>query len=81
MRGFTVLTIWKNVRRKFLRVIGIPTGKNKMSQQVLEKVKEEVLKLGVKINSNEYDHAHRVGLKFIADDGNIQQQVIVGMTF
>ena len=36
-------------RRKCLRVIGIPTGKNETSQQVLEKVKEEVSKLGVKI--------------------------------
>ena len=40
----------------------IPTDKNETSQQVLEKVKEEVSKLGVKINSNEYDRAHRVGL-------------------
>ena len=67
-------------RRKCLRIIGIPTDKNETSQQVLEKVKEEVPKLGVKINPNEYDRAHRVEPKFTADDGKIHQQVIVGMT-
>ena len=43
-------------------------------------MKEEVSKLGVKINPNEYDLAHRVGPKFTADDGKIHQQVIAGMT-
>ena len=43
--------------------------------------KNAILKLGVKINPNEYDRAHRVGPpKFTADDGTIHQQVIVGMT-
>ena len=40
-------------RRKCLRVIGRPTDKNETSQQVLGKVKEEVSKLGAKINPNE----------------------------
>ena len=60
------------------RVIGIPTDKDKTSQQALEKVKEKLSKLGVVINTNEY--SHRVGPKFLADDGKIHQQVIVGMT-
>ena len=66
-------------RRKCFRVIGIPTDKDETSQQVLEKMKE-VSKLGVVINTNDYDRTHRVGPKFAADDWKIHQQVTVGMT-
>ena len=67
-------------RRKCLRAIGIPTDKDETPQQVLEKVKEEVSKMGSVINPNEYNRVHRFRPKVTADDGKIHQQVIVGMT-
>ena len=51
-------------RRQSLRIIGIPLNKNgvkEIESECLNKVKAEVVKLGVNLSKCEFDRAHRIG--------------------
>ena len=51
-------------RRQSLRIIGIPLNENGVKEtesECLNKVKAEVVKLGVNLSNCEFDRAHRIG--------------------
>ena len=48
-------------RRTSLRINGIPCHGKESAEESLRKVKEEIAKLGVKIEDSQFDRAHRVG--------------------
>lgn len=66
-------------RRLCLRFLGIPMADNETSNDVLQKVKDEIGKLGVVLPDAAYDRAHRIGTVQVKN-GQKQQAVIVRFT-
>ena len=66
-------------RRLCLRLHGIPLVADETASDVLNQVKNEVKRLGVKLSDGDYDRAHRIGRVKI-QSGKKSQAVILRMT-
>ena len=67
-------------RRLCLRLHGIPLVEDETASDVLNKVKDEVKRLGVKLADGDYDRAHRIGGIKENQSGDKSQAVILRMT-
>ena len=67
-------------RRLCLRLHGIPLVEDETASDVLNEVKDEVKRLGVKLSDGDYDRAHRIGGVKENQSGEKSQAVILRMT-
>ena len=68
-------------RRTSLRINGIPYNGKESGEESLQKVKDEVLKLGVNLADCEFDRAHRVGRVENGDVARDRQTIVKFATF